>query len=498
MILLMKLLNKVSIGFLMILMFILTTSCEKKQVPVLTTSEITNIAGTTATSGGTITDEGSGTVISRGVCWSTGTAPSINDNKTSDGAGAGTFTSDITGLNGATRYYVRGYATNSVGTGYGMAMSFTTMGQKPTAITLNATNVTSTSATLNGAVNANYLSTSIVIQYGTTSNYTDSIVASQSPVSGNESINVNASINSLIPNTNYFYRLKASNSIGISYGNQISFKTNPILVTGLSLDMATVEILKEESVQLIATVLPENASNKSVIWSSSNNLIATVNNGLVKGIAVGTTNIEAKTEDGGFKATCVIKVNPIHVTGIILNTKTISLIENETYQLSTIITPDNADNKNLIWTSSDINVATVNSNGLITTLALGNTEIKVTTIDGGFFDKCNLSVVKITDRISLAFNAGMIIDNTGVTYLLYSTITNNSNYSITLTKLEVLDSSSGIVRYVLDDNNQLGILEAGKSLKRGVSSKTNIYSVIFKWYFTYNGNGYTVQHQIDK
>jgi hypothetical protein len=82
-------------------------SCKKEEVPTLTTSAITNITGTSATSGGTITSEGSGTIIFRGVCWSTNITPTIADNKTTDGAGAGSFTSNMTSLNGATTYYVR-------------------------------------------------------------------------------------------------------------------------------------------------------------------------------------------------------------------------------------------------------------------------------------------------------------------------------------------------------------------------------------------------------
>jgi len=119
---------KYSIRLLLNSLFILCIlcACEKKEVPTVTTSEVTNITETTATCGGTIISEGSGTVLSRGVCWSTETDPSIENDKTSDGAGAGTFTSNITGLTDGTQYYVRAYATNNAGTGYGMAMSFTT------------------------------------------------------------------------------------------------------------------------------------------------------------------------------------------------------------------------------------------------------------------------------------------------------------------------------------------------------------------------------------
>lgn len=97
-----------------------------EEFPKVTTSEISDITAKTAISGGTINAEGSGTVISRGVCWSTNSAPTIQDGKTNDGSGAGSFSSIITGLKGSTKYFIRAYATNNSGTGYGMALSFNT------------------------------------------------------------------------------------------------------------------------------------------------------------------------------------------------------------------------------------------------------------------------------------------------------------------------------------------------------------------------------------
>ncbi len=91
-----------------------------------TTSE-SNLTANTATSGGEITDDGGAAVTVRGVCWNTTGTPDINDDKTSDGTGSGSFTSDITGLTPNTLYYVRAYATNSVGTSYGAQIQFTTL-----------------------------------------------------------------------------------------------------------------------------------------------------------------------------------------------------------------------------------------------------------------------------------------------------------------------------------------------------------------------------------
>jgi len=110
-----------------LLLSILGNSCKKQEVPVVSTTDVTDINNNSATSGGVITDEGSGTVISRGICWSINSTPTISDNKTSDGAGAGSFVSALVGLNEATTYFVRAYATNEAGTGYGMTLSFSTL-----------------------------------------------------------------------------------------------------------------------------------------------------------------------------------------------------------------------------------------------------------------------------------------------------------------------------------------------------------------------------------
>jgi uncharacterized protein (TIGR02145 family) len=98
------------------------------QLPTLTTTAISNIANTTATSGGNITNQGSSAVTARGVCWSTSQNPTIANSKTTDGSETGSFTSNLTGLTTNTTYYVRAYATNSAGTAYGNQQSFTTTG----------------------------------------------------------------------------------------------------------------------------------------------------------------------------------------------------------------------------------------------------------------------------------------------------------------------------------------------------------------------------------
>lgn len=102
------------------------STTPSNSIPELTTAGVSEIMGTTAKCGGTITSNGGAAVTARGVCWSITETPSVSDSITSDGTGIGSFTSEITGLIAETDYYVRAYATNSAGTGYGDTNEFTT------------------------------------------------------------------------------------------------------------------------------------------------------------------------------------------------------------------------------------------------------------------------------------------------------------------------------------------------------------------------------------
>ena len=121
---------------LIIGLLVFSSSCSKdekviekekpKSIPTLTTTVVTEVSFTTATSGGVINSDGGAVVTARGICWSINQSPTINDNKTIDGSGTGNFTSSITDLLPGTIYYVRSYATNTEGTGYGNSLSFKT------------------------------------------------------------------------------------------------------------------------------------------------------------------------------------------------------------------------------------------------------------------------------------------------------------------------------------------------------------------------------------
>jgi len=224
----MKRSNFVSPTIVLTIGLILMTACTKEEpatLPSLSTTPVTNITSTTATSGGAISDDGGATIIANGLCWGTSENPTISDSKTSDNVSNGHFVSNITGLNGGTNYYVRAYATNAVGTAYGSAVSFLTLGEAPDGVTVAASNISATGATLNGTVYPNYISTTVTFEYGTTTSYGQTADVTSSPVDGNSVVNVSANISGLTAGTVYHFRLKAVNSLGIVYGADMTFTT---------------------------------------------------------------------------------------------------------------------------------------------------------------------------------------------------------------------------------------------------------------------------------
>jgi endonuclease I len=180
--------------------------------PTVTTTTVTDITTTTATSGGNVTSDGGATVTARGVCWNTSANPTISNFISSDGSGTGSFVSNLTNLTASTLYYYRAYATNSQGTAYGEEYSFSTSGNSPPAVptATAATNVGINSFTANW--NAASGATSYRLDVSTTNSF-------GTMLSGYNNLTVNSTsqaVSGLSASTNYYYRVRAYNSIGTS------------------------------------------------------------------------------------------------------------------------------------------------------------------------------------------------------------------------------------------------------------------------------------------
>lgn len=221
-----------------------------------------------------------------------------------------------------------------------------------------------------------------------------------------------------------------------------------ISVTGVTINPDNVSIKIGKTVQLSAVVLPENASDPSVIWKSSNNAVATVSStGLVTGIKEGTTDITVTTQDGNLAATCKVTVekepvdpgtedpdnpggedpdnpggedpdepgtedpdNPepgdpdepeVEVTGVSLAFSSLELKLGDSSTLKVNIQPANASNKSVTWHSSDPTVVTVDAQGKLTAIKRGSATITVTTNDGEYTDTC---LVVVVDQLTLNEN----------------------------------------------------------------------------------------------
>ena len=162
-------------------------------------------------------------------------------------------------------------------------------------------------------------------------------------------------------------------------------------VTGVALDTAAVELIVEDTHTLTAIITPEDATDNYVTWATSDAKIATVDEGVVKAVAVGTATITVTTVDGGYTATCQVTVKPRPVTSVALDKAEVTLEVKETTTLVATITPANATNQNVTWSTSDAQVATV-ENGVVTAVALGTATITVTTEDGNLTATCVVTV----------------------------------------------------------------------------------------------------------
>lgn len=235
----------------------------------------------------------------------------------------------------------------------------------------------------------------------------------------------------------YVYTVKAivdeNDADANLYSNSVSEESEAVIipepVTGIEVanDYQHMGLFVGGSGKIRYSVLPGNATNTNVTFKSLNEKVATVDaNGVVTGVSEGNADIVITTEEGGFEAKCTVRVDGINARGIErVGDKTVTMGLNQTRQLQVKITPSDTTNKNVQWTSSNNSVATVDSNGGVTSKNSGSTIITVTTHNGlktEFFIEVETPVTNIT------LNSNEINLNPGGTFKLEATV-NPSNAS---------------------------------------------------------------------
>lgn len=325
----MKMPLSIRFSFNIILALIILYSCKKEEVqlPVLTTSDITQITQTFAISGGIITSEGSSNVIVRGVCWSTSIEPTINDFKSEDGSGIGNFSSNITGLLPKTTYFVRAYATTKFGTSYGMAKSLTTEPATiPIVTTQEVTAITHNSASCGGNITADG-GVPVAARGVCWSTRENPNIGNSTTIDGTGVGDFTSNLTDLTPNTNYYVRAYAINSEGTAYGEQRLFSTNK---TSPTVTTQEVTAITDQTATCGGYIKVDNGfpvTARGVCWSTKNN----------------PTTQDSKTEDGegtGYfqsKLTDLTPKTTYYVRAYAINSAGTAYGEQKTF--TTIVTP---------------------------------------------------------------------------------------------------------------------------------------------------------------
>lgn len=225
--------------------------------------------------------------------------------------------------------------------------------------------------------------------------------------------------------------------------------STPVAVSGVALDkkVATVNVGKKVTVK--ATVTPANADNKTLAWTSSNTKIATVSNGVVKGVKAGRVIITAKTTDGSnISATCTVTVKQ-PVTSISLSKKA-TMYTGKKLTLKAKVNPANASNKALTWKSSNTKIAKVASNGVVTGVKAGTVKITATAKDGSRKSAtCTVTVRQSVSKITLS-KTNVVLPKKGSSYNVRVTVAPknayNKNVAVKSAKTKVAKVSASTVK----------------------------------------------------
>ncbi len=250
------------------------TTLEKLLPTVTTAIEVTDITVSKAICGGEVTFNGNVTVTARGICWSTTQNPTIEDNKTTNGSGVGSYTSNMTNLEHNTTYYVRAYATNEVGTAYGEEVSFTTLEKLlPTVTTaIEVTDITVSKAICGGEVtfNGNVTVTARGICWGTSQNPT---IEDNKTTNGSGVGSYTSNMTNLEHNTTYYVRAYATNEVGTAYGEEVSFMTIEKLLPTVTTAIEVTDITLTSAVCGGEVTFDGNVAvtAKGICWSTTQN-----------------------------------------------------------------------------------------------------------------------------------------------------------------------------------------------------------------------------------
>lgn len=252
-------------------------------------------------------------------------------------------------------------------------------------------------------------------------------------------------------------------------------------VSGVSLNKASLTLYVGETESLAATVAPEDASDKTVAWSSDNSAVASVSNGKVTANKPGTAVIKVVTNDLSKEAACTVTVKR-HAESVELSQKEIKLYLGENRSLTATVLPSDASDKNVTWSSSNPNVATVSTAGNVVSKSVGTTVITVKTADGGHQASCHVTVLEpVVYATSLTITPQALNMNIGESAsLTLQMLPSNANE-----KLVWESDNESVARVVNGDITAVGVGVAKIMVKgKNVTSNAVTVTVIDKFAVT--------------
>lgn len=277
-------------------------------------------------------------------------------------------------------------------------------------------------------------------------------------------------------------------------------------VDSISLSISELTIEETETFQLFATIAPLNATNKDFTWASSDTSVATIDEmGNIVGLKAGSTTITATTADGGHSVSCELTVTEIKVKSIALEWKSIKLAKGETYTLVPTISPYNAANQNISWSSSSSSVVTVDTNGGLTALSQGGATIYAKSEDCDFYTFCYVEVKPIDEYLVLDATLGSLSMNTTTVFQLNDRLYNPTSLPITINSYFFIKDSpfefatgypcgdvitKGEYKYNLFEDNVYVSPTTGVSWS-DFATEVARYSI--RYYITCNGVSYTLE-----
>lgn len=277
------------------------------------------------------------------------------------------------------------------------------------------------------------------------------------------------------------WKLTASNGYANIYSVTIycEIQSGPVAVSGVNLSPTSLTLYTDTgatSSTLVATVLPENATNKAVNWESSNPSVATVDDGVVTSVGSGSATITVTTVDGGYTATCSVTVVPyIHVSSVTLDKESASTTVGNAIALTANVSPTDAANKNLTWSSNNTSVATVN-NGSVSAVGVGQATITVTSVDNLNAKDTFILTVNPTPAESISLDKSELSLKVGQSETLTATVlpTTTTDPSVTWTSSNpsVASVSDGVVTGVSASENPVTITAKTTNDKTATCSVT--------------------------